>query len=119
MVENQISPQIWYFVSAVSEKESCHVTWLYDTIAPIHEWVVLFLSEMSFFKHAMCSDSVGLDILGFFWTFIYFYIAGVKIEGSGEIARMCRLAWAFAVPLLRDTSSPFSYGLAYEPITRA
>ena len=77
--------------------------------------VVLFLSAMSFFKHAMCSDSV----LGSFWTFIYFYIAGVKIEGSGEIARMCRLAWAFAVPLLRDTSSPFSYGLAYEPITRA
>ena len=75
--------------------------------------------KVTFLKHFALEVWVSIH-LGFVPDLhIFKYITGVKSECSGETARMCRLALAFAIPLLRDTSSPFSSGLAYEPITRA
>ena len=57
-----------------------------------------FLSSVKLvLQTCMCSHPLGLDVLFFGWTLrLLPYFMCANSEGSGETARMRRLAWAFA-----------------------
>ena len=63
---------------------------------PSHEIMVLFVLRKLILQTRMRSHPVGLDV----WFFgralrLLPYFMYANSEGSGETARMCRLAWAF------------------------
>ena len=60
---------------------------------PTHEIMVLFILRKPIFQTRMRSHPMGLNVW-FFGLFPYFM--STNREGSGETARMRRLAWAFA-----------------------
>ena len=61
---------------------------------PCHEIMVLFVLRKRILQTRMHSHPVGLDVWFLVGHFVYFMCA--NSEGSGESARMRRLAWAFA-----------------------
>ena len=64
---------------------------------PAHEIMALFVSNKLILQTRMRSHPVGLDVWFFGQTLCLFpYFMCAKSEGSGETARMRRLAWAFA-----------------------
>ena len=62
-----------------------------------HEIMALFILRKLILQTCMRSHPVGLDVWFLVEPFVYFHISCVRnSEGSGETARMCNLAWAFA-----------------------
>ena len=68
----------------------------YAPFEPAHESMVLFVLRKLNLQTHMRSHPIGLDI--WFWSDsrLLPYFKCVNSEGSGETARMRRLAWAFA-----------------------
>ena len=67
---------------------------------PVHEIMTLFVLRKLILQTRTRSYPVGLDVWRFGWTLrLLQYYMCAKSEGSGETARMRRLAWAFAVRL--------------------
>ena len=66
------------------------------TFDPCHEIMALFVPRKLILQMRMCSYPVGLDVWFFVGPFVYFHTSCANSEGSGETARMRRLAWAFA-----------------------
>ena len=67
------------------------------TNEPTHEVMALFVLRKLILQTCRRSHPVGLDVWYLVRPFVYFHtFMCANGEGSGETARMCSLAWAFA-----------------------
>ena len=98
---------------------------LFMTYEPSHDIMALFVLRKHILQMRMRSHPLGLDVWFFGQTLrLLPYFMCVNSEGSGETARMRRLAWAFAGhlcdisfhrPLIKATLlwNPYLYKFPY------
>ena len=79
-------------------------------LEPANEVMVLFVLRKLILQTRMCSRPVGMDVWYLVRPFVYFHTSCVRTaNGSGETARMHRLAWAFAGRLCDEYQNLMSW----------